>query len=97
MHTMADERADFHAGEGLFGKRAKFRNGGGKAGIGHDRDVLREQGLQPHPFARLRIDKKHRSKSPAAIKGMNDIRPHNNSAALAPVLVMAANGERLVE
>src|ERR1051326_1128809 len=97
MHTMANERADFHSGERLFDESAQFRNGRSKAGIGYDRDVLREQVSQPHTFARLRIDKKHRSKSPAAIKGMNDVRPYHDSPALEPILVIAANVEGLVE
>ena len=28
---------------------------------------------------------------------MDDVRPYNHSVAFAPVLVMAANGDRLVE
>lgn len=94
---MANQRADFHTGEGLFDKCAQLRNRSGKAGIRHDRDVLREQGSQPNPFAGLRIDKQHRPKSPAAIKAMHDVRPDHDAPALEPVLVMAANGEGLVE
>ena len=81
---MPHQIAYVHALEGAVAECAQLSQAAFEARGRRNGDVLRQHGLQPHPFTGLRIDEEQGAPRAVRVEAVLDVGPHDDAAALAP-------------